>query len=274
MNWNNPFQTRNTNQIGRIGIHHSATDVGSQRIFENHWRNVGWRNGGYHEIILLNGDVEICYAPTVVTNGVGDHNADSYHICVVGNFRISGNAPSARQMQALIERIRVNMNRFSIPIERVLGHNEFPNTSRFNHRSNICPGQNMNNLRNQLRLPTVGSTPNPSHPVHTARSGETLSSIARLHGTTVVELQRLNNIQNPNLIRVGQILKLPTQHPNIQVGTPVRVNDGARNWATGETIPAWVRGRRYNVIQTRRDGQELLLNDVMSWINRNDVTPI
>ena len=41
MNWNNPFQTKSKSQIQRIGIHHFAIDVGSQRIFENHWRNEG-----------------------------------------------------------------------------------------------------------------------------------------------------------------------------------------------------------------------------------------
>jgi len=155
MNWDNPFRTRQTNQIRRIGVHHSATDVGGQFIFENHWRSLGWRNGGYHEIILLNGDVEICYVPTTVVNGVGDHNMDSYHICVVGNFRPNGTQPSAAQMRSLLERIRVNTERFNISVDRVLGHNEFANTLNFNHSPNSCPGQNMNALRNQLRSPST-----------------------------------------------------------------------------------------------------------------------
>ena len=39
--------------------------------------------------------------------------------------------------------------------------------------------------------------------------GDTLSELALLHGTTVADLQRLNNIENPDLILVGQILTLP-----------------------------------------------------------------
>lgn len=39
-------------------------------------------------------------------------------------------------------------------------------------------------------------------------AGDTLSGIAARYGTTVSELQRLNNISNPNLIQVGQVLTI------------------------------------------------------------------
>jgi LysM repeat protein len=41
------------------------------------------------------------------------------------------------------------------------------------------------------------------------QSGDTLSGIAARFGTTVAELQRLNDIEDPSLIRVGQLLELP-----------------------------------------------------------------
>ncbi|MGX9921797.1 LysM peptidoglycan-binding domain-containing protein [Streptomyces sp. NPDC002248] len=40
------------------------------------------------------------------------------------------------------------------------------------------------------------------------RAGDTLSGIASKHGTTVAKLAALNGIANPNVIRVGQVLKL------------------------------------------------------------------
>ena len=43
---------------------------------------------------------------------------------------------------------------------------------------------------------------------YTVVSGDTLSEIAQRYGTTVSELQRLNNISNPNLIQVGQVLTI------------------------------------------------------------------
>lgn len=44
---------------------------------------------------------------------------------------------------------------------------------------------------------------------HTVRSGETLSLIAQRYNTTVKAIAYLNNLSNPNLIRVGQQLKIP-----------------------------------------------------------------
>lgn len=43
---------------------------------------------------------------------------------------------------------------------------------------------------------------------YTVKSGDTLSAIAKTNGTTVNKLVSLNNISNPNLIRVGQKLRI------------------------------------------------------------------
>ena len=142
MGWNNPFQTRRTDQIRKIVIHHSATAGGNMAAFENAWRNKGWRNGGYHEIILLSGDVELCYVPTTVTNGAFGHNTNAYHICVVGNFRTNGVQPSVVQIRSLMTRVRHNMKRFSVPVSKVKGHKELNPT--------ICPGMKMADFRNTL----------------------------------------------------------------------------------------------------------------------------
>lgn len=44
---------------------------------------------------------------------------------------------------------------------------------------------------------------------YTVQAGDTLSGIAERFGTTVAELVRLNNIQDPDLIYVGQVLIIP-----------------------------------------------------------------
>ena len=44
---------------------------------------------------------------------------------------------------------------------------------------------------------------------YVVRSGDTLSKIASRFGTTTQELVKLNDISNPNLIYVGEILKIP-----------------------------------------------------------------
>ena len=43
---------------------------------------------------------------------------------------------------------------------------------------------------------------------HTVGRGDTLYSVARRYGTTVPELQRLNNLRTPDAIRIGQRLRV------------------------------------------------------------------
>jgi LysM repeat protein len=62
--------------------------------------------------------------------------------------------------------------------------------------------------------PTAKATAKPSKTAAPARTyrvkpGDTLSGIAATYGTTVATLMRLNNISDPRLLRVGQVLKLP-----------------------------------------------------------------
>ena len=46
---------------------------------------------------------------------------------------------------------------------------------------------------------------------YTVVPGDTLSAIAKAHGVTVEEIVEVNEITNPNLLRVGQVLTIPSQ---------------------------------------------------------------
>lgn len=46
---------------------------------------------------------------------------------------------------------------------------------------------------------------------YTVKKGDTLSGIARKYNTTVEALASTNGIKNTNLIRVGQLLRIPTK---------------------------------------------------------------
>jgi len=59
----------------------------------------------------------------------------------------------------------------------------------------------------ELRLPGTASS---KATTYTVRSGDTLGTIASKHGTRVSALVQLNGLKNPNLIRIGQILKVPS----------------------------------------------------------------
>jgi len=287
----NHARIRNVNDIRRIGIHHSVTPAGHTTAnFENWWRNPQSGMGipavgGYHEVILENGDLELNFDPNRIAHGVASQNADSYHICVVGNFRVNGAQPTAAQMRTLVERIRFNVNRFAhVTVDRVLGHNEFPGNA-----SNTCPGQNMNNVRNLARQgitpesnqpvapPANSAPPNKMHRV-TSRTGGFMTATdagANRNRRTWVEPGDYHIFnRSGNMINVTRTPGVPgswinpnetttqapmSPQPAIRVGSRVRVNANAQTWATGQSIPNWVRGQTYTVQQIRNNNQELLL---------------
>lgn len=133
--------TRKLSQIKYIVRHHSATDTGNFDSFWRYWNGTkGWGTGGYHEIILRDGTVQICYDPHEITNGVGGFNTPCYHICVVGNGSFT-----AAQEKAWDERIAYNMDRLNIRVNNVKGHREMPRANT------TCPGINMDSVRNRIK---------------------------------------------------------------------------------------------------------------------------
>ena len=64
----------------------------------------------------------------------------------------------------------------------------------------IYPGQ-------VLKL-SGGAPASPSETVYIVQPGDTLSGIAEKYGTSYQHLAEINEISNPNLIRVGQVLKI------------------------------------------------------------------
>lgn len=133
--------TRKISQITKIARHHSATTSGDYFAFwNNRWKGLGWGKGGYAEIILTDGTVQLCYDPIYPTNGVGNHNTNTYHICVVGN-----GAFTAAQERAFEERCLLAMQNFGLSADDVLGHNEFKGAAT------SCPGINMDSVRKRLK---------------------------------------------------------------------------------------------------------------------------
>ncbi len=66
-----------------------------------------------------------------------------------------------------------------------------------------------------LRIPTsVTSSPaattSPTIKTYTVKSGDTLWGIASRLGVSATALAELNGITNPNVLRIGQVLKVPS----------------------------------------------------------------
>lgn len=61
---------------------------------------------------------------------------------------------------------------------------------------------------------------------YTVKSGDTLSGIAAQYGTTCQELAAYNGIENPNVIRIGQIIRVPAK------ATP----GAGKSWEIGDVV--------------------------------------
>lgn len=75
-------------------------------------------------------------------------------------------------------------------------------------------------------------------------------------------------VSKPTAVKQG-IKADNTPKTDITTGYKVKVNYSAKRWASGQTIPNWVKGRMYPVVQT--NGDKVLLGGIMSWIKRSDV---
>lgn len=78
----------------------------------------------------------------------------------------------------------------------------------------------------------------PTSSTYTVQSGDTLSAIAGQYGTTVNALASENNISNPNLISIGQVLTIPGVDGNGEETTPDEPTSSTYTVQSGDTLSA------------------------------------
>lgn len=90
---------------------------------------------------------------------------------------------------------------------------------------------NVNLLRigQVLKIPGTSTTPAPAptpppatFSTYTVKAGDTMYSIAKRYNTTVSKIASANNIVNVNLLRIGQVLKIPGTSSTPPPATAVR----------------------------------------------------
>lgn len=101
--------------------------------------------------------------------------------------------------------------------------------------------------------------------IYVVKKGDTLGGIASKYNMSYNELAKYNNISNPNLIAVGQKIKIPnqktttstpstsTETKNFKVGTEVALVPGS-TYANGNTIPSWLFSTKCYVREIRKNG--------------------
>ena len=125
-----------------IVIHHSASPTGGARKFDAEHKAQGWDELGYHFVVgngtdTADGQIEVGPRWPKQKHGAHAKTPDQRYnnygigICLVGNF--DDHQPSARQVQSL-ERLLVFLSqRYRIPPERIIGHQD-------TGKSTDCPG--------------------------------------------------------------------------------------------------------------------------------------
>ncbi len=79
----------------------------------------------------------------------------------------------------------------------------------------------------------------------------------------------MNGLEN-DLIQVGQILKVPARNTSLKVGDKVTIT--AKNYATGELIPSWVKKQTHEISEIS-DGKVLLgyPDGISSWVSADEI---
>ncbi len=129
--------------------------------------------------------------------------------------------------------------------------------------------------------PAPAPTPPSPAPVeafdYTVRAGDTLSAIARRFDTTVARIVELNDIADPNRIRVGQQLRIPGSATDVPTPNPPAPTIPAPNPSTGQSrVPAGpaisrVPGAAGKVALTFDDGPSAYTDAIVATLERRGV---
>ena len=83
---------------------------------------------------------------------------------------------------------------------------------------------------------TTTATTNAKEVVYTVVSGDTLTKIASKYGTTYQKLAEYNNIANPNLINVGQKIRIPNVSSASTATNPTTKKETVYTVKSGDTL--------------------------------------
>lgn len=126
---------------------------------------------------------------------------------------------------------------------------------------------------------------------YVVKSGDTLSEIAGKYNVKggYQALAKYNGISNPNNIRVGQKINIPDSSSSSSggnvtsggtsgssssgggsIGAGSKVKITGSKYATGQSIPSWVKNNTYTVSQI--SGSKALIKEIVSWVYVKDLS--
>jgi membrane-bound lytic murein transglycosylase D len=114
-----------------------------------------------------------------------------------------------------------------------------------NYTLRVPVGEGERLLASLERIP-VSKPPQRAYVYHRVRSGETLSTIARRHRTSVSGIMRANNLRRSNYIVAGKILKIPLRGYSAKQTVRVDLADGQTvKHVVRKGDSLWIIARRY-----------------------------
>ena len=120
-------------KINNIVVHCTATPQTStiESIVKYWQKNLGWQFPGYHIIVEPNGEWTQLLHGDYVSNGVKNHNHDSFHISYIGGVDENGNALDNRtqeQKETLLYLLKKAKQEYTHAT--IKGHRDFPGVTK------------------------------------------------------------------------------------------------------------------------------------------------
>lgn len=272
------------NDIKYIVVHDTAnTGKGANALAHFNYFNGGDRQASAHYFVDDSNIIQTVEDSNAAWHcgdgngvyGITNHNSIGIETCVNcdGNYE--------RAIENTLDLVKYLMAKYNIPVERVVRHYD---ASRKN-----CPAQmnrngdwsSWNNFKNRLQGQAT-STPSNNIGVGTKvkvtgsnyATGQNIPAWVKQNTYTVTQVSGnkalLSDIVSwvymSDLLVVGSSAA-PQPSNNIGVGTKVKVTGS--NYATGQSIPTWVKENAYTVTQI--NGNKALLSDIVSWVYISDL---
>lgn len=209
------------------------------------------------------------------TYHAGNANDYSLGICVAGDYR---NEEMPDYVKATIDELQAALVADGIGHEDK-SHHEMPGYSW----KACCVFDYKESFKFLDHSAPVTAVPG----FYTIQEGDTFWNIANnLEGIEVADLIAANSKVDYKNLKIGQIIKLgqakeaskkeeikqiSSPSPSeVEEGQTVALSVSASKYATGESIPASIKGNKYTVLQVKSD--RVLLKEILSWVKKADIT--
>jgi len=138
-----PETPRTPEQITHIAVHHSAVEGGTIKGYADyHVNTLKWAHIGYHAVIKGN---QIYQTNDLLTFSYHTSSNNHYTVSVSVSGDLSKRPLTDDERNCLYATILTYMDIFNIPVENVLGHNEYPSNNT------ACPCISMDQVRKDIK---------------------------------------------------------------------------------------------------------------------------